>query len=265
MATAAPPRLPMLIRQRLAALSPRERVFLGLGAAALLAFLFYLMLRDGSEEPVELIGTPPLPPASVAAPVTYAPPPPPPASMQPAATTGGLVLIGVFGGGPGGGTAVIATPDGVQRRIPVGREFQPGLTLKAVGIDHVILGSASGDQKLEFGKAGATAVVSAPPPPAGASPPASDAIRRAETMAYRLGLQPVKSDGRVTGHQIKAGANLPHLDQAGLVAGDVILSVNGSVLNEEQLMELSWTIANSNSTEFEVLRDGRKIKLALQR
>jgi type II secretory pathway component PulC len=262
----------MLIRQRLAALSRRERVFLGAGAAVLLGFLLYLMLRNGtSDEPVELTAPPPPPPAPVAAPVTYAPPPPPPATMQPAASAGGLMLIGIFGGGPGGGAAVIAMPDGVQRTVPVGREFQPGLTLKAVGIDHVILGSPSGDQKLEFGKAGTSAVPSAPtpayaaPPPAGSAPPASDVIRRAEATAFRLGMQPVKSGGQVTGHQIKPGVKLPHLDRAGLVAGDVILGVNGSVLNEEQLAELSWTIANSSSTEFEVLRDGRKIKLALQR
>jgi type II secretory pathway component PulC len=262
----------MMLRQRLAALTPRERAFLGVGAAAFLAFLLYLMLRGGEEGPVELTMQPP-PPAPVAAPVSYAPPPPPPPApiqpAQPAASATGLTLIGVFGGGPGGGAAVIGMKGGVQRTIPVGRQFQPGLTLKAVGIDYVILGSASGDQKLELGKSGTTPVasapVAAPVAPAGSGAPAqSEATRKAETNAYRIGLEPVKANGAITGHRIRAGAKLPHLDRAGLVPGDVILGVNGSTLTEEQLMELSWTIANSTSTEFEVMRGGRKIKLALQ-
>jgi general secretion pathway protein C len=190
--------------------------------------------------------------------------------VQPTGSATGLTLIGIFGGGPGGGAAVIGMEGGVQRTVPIGRELQPGLTLKAVGIDHVILGSASGDQKLELGKSGTTPVasgtVATPVAPAASAVPAqSEAIRKTETNAYRIGLEPVKANGAIAGHRIRAGAKLPHLERAGLMPGDVILGVNGSVLNEEQLMELSWTIANSASTEFEVMRGGRKIKLALQR
>ncbi len=267
------PAPPASLQQRLAALTPRERLFLGVGAAALLVFLLYLLLRGGEEEPVELTAAPPPPAAHVAPPTSFPPPPPPPPLSQPvqsAASPAGLMLIGVFGGGPGRGAAVIAMADGVQRTIPVGREFQPGLTLKGVGIDHVILGSASGDQKLELGKSGTTSVVSAPvavtaPPAPAAGPSRGEATRRRETNAFQIGLEPVKANGTITGHRIRAGAKLPHLDRAGLVPGDVILGVNGSLLNEEQLMELSWTIANSDRTEFEVLRGGRKVKLALQR
>jgi general secretion pathway protein C len=261
----------MMLRQRLAALTPRERAFLGVGAAAFLAFLLYLMLRGGEEGPVELTAQP-SPPAPVAAPLSYTPPPPPPPvqPVQPTGSATGLTLIGIFGGGPGGGAAVIGMEGGVQRTVPIGRELQPGLTLKAVGIDHVILGSASGDQKLELGKSGTTPVASGPvatpvAPAASAVPAQSEAIRKTETNAYRIGLEPVKANGAIAGHRIRAGAKLPHLERAGLMPGDVILGVNGSVLNEEQLMELSWTIANSASTEFEVMRGGRKIKLALQR
>jgi type II secretory pathway component PulC len=261
----------MMLRQRLAALTPRERAFLGVGAAAFLAFLLYLLLRGGEEAPVELTTQPP-PPVPVATPLSYAPPPPPAPiqPLQPTASATGLTLIGVFGGGPGGGAAVIGMEGGLQRTIPVGREFQPGLTLKAIGIDHVILGSPSGDQKLELGKSGTTPVASTPvatpigPVGSGASAE-SEATRKAETNAYRIGLEPVKANGAIAGHRIRAGSKLPHLDKAGLMPGDVILGVNGSLLNEEQLMELSWTIANSASTDFEVMRGGRKIRLALQR
>jgi hypothetical protein len=45
----------------------------------------------------------------------------------------------------------------------------------------------------------------------------------------------------------------------------VILGVNGSGLDEERLMELSWQIANSSHVDFEVSRAGKKMKLSLQR
>ncbi len=256
---------PKTLQQRLAALTPRERVFLGLGAAALLLFLLYLMLR-GREEPVVLAEAPPPPIAAPAPPpVTYAPPPPvqPPV---PAASTTGMLLIGVFGGGPAGGAAVMTLPDGTQRTVRVGREFLPGLTLRQVGLDHAIVASAGGDLRLELGKAGATAITAPAPATAPPAAPAegNSADHRRDTMAYRLGLQPIASGGRIRAFAIKPGAKLPHLDRAGLVAGDVITGVNGSAFDEERMMELSWTIANSNSTEFEFTRSGRKMKVALK-
>ena len=44
----------------------------------------------------------------------------------------------------------------------------------------------------------------------------------------------------------------------------MILAVNGSTFDEERMLELSWQIANSSRTEFEVERGGRRIRLALQ-
>lgn len=255
---------PKTLQRRLAALTPRERVFVGLGAAALLLFLLYLMLR-GEEEPVVLAEAPPQMAAPVAPPVTYAPAPQPVQPAAPSASAAGMLLIGVFGGGPGGGAAVMTLADGTQRSIRAGREFQPGLTLKQIGLNHVIIASAGGDLRLELGKAGAISVASAPmsiPGPAASSGNSAD--HRGETMAYRIGLQPIASGGRIRGFAIKPDAKLPHLERAGLVAGDVIVGVNGSAFDEERLMELSWTIANSSATEFEFVRAGRKMKVALQ-
>jgi hypothetical protein len=36
------------------------------------------------------------------------------------------------------------------------------------------------------------------------------------------------------------------------------------MLDEERLTELSWAMSNSERTEFDVIRDGKPIKLALQ-
>jgi general secretion pathway protein C len=262
------------LSHRIAALSPRERIFLGVGAAALLVFLFSLLMPSGEEPGVEL-GSPPTsasvapppPPPVMATPVVTVPPPAPPAApaADPAAL-GGLILRGVSGGGPSGGAAIFALGDGAQRVVRVGREIVPGIRLREVGLNHAIASAAGGDIRLELNKAGGVALAPSAAAPAAApvaAPSAAPASQQRETMRYRLGLQPMKSGGRISGYQIKPGAQLPQLASAGLRPGDIILGVNGSQLGEEQLMELSWTIANSNSTEFEFIRNGKRMKVAL--
>ena len=89
------------------------------------------------------------------------------------------------------------------------------------------------------------------------------ARRRSRKRRAPVGLAPA-AERRVTGFSVRPGADLPVLARAGIQPGDVILSVNGSILNEEQLLELAWTIANSNRTEFEVERGGRRLRLSAQ-
>jgi len=276
MATVLPANTPSL-RVRFDALSARERRMLALLAVALVAFLLYLMLRGGGNEvgPAETASRPPVPV------VTPAPPPvastPPPASVAPApapASASGLLLVGVFGGGPGGGAAILQTPDGSQRRVRIGREVMPGLLLRAVGLRHVVLATGSGDVRLEIGKAGAIPVAAPPSGPAPAMPvpplpksagePTAEVTRR-ETMQYQLGTEPVTTDGGISGYRIKPGARLPHLDRAGMLPGDVIVGINGGGFNEERLAEMSYDIATAPRTEFEVIRNGRRMRLAVER
>lgn len=260
-----------MLRDRLAALSPRERLFLAAGAAAVLVFLLYLLLPDGEEPAVELAAAPPAATAP-AAPQPVLPQPvitPPPAAppVDPAAASG-IVLRGVMGGGPRGGAAIFDAPGGAQRVVRVGREIVPGMVLSGIGVSYAIASSGSGEVRFDLNKPGGVAVAVAPAssavtaPPAVAPVPATQSTQR-ETMQYRIGLQPVKSGGRVSGYAIKPGAQLPHLAGAGLQPGDVIVSVNGSAFDEERMMELSWAIANSESTEFEFIRNGKRMKAAL--
>jgi type II secretory pathway component PulC len=131
-----------------------------------------------------------------------------------------------------------------------------------------VVSSGGGDLRLELGKAGAVQVAAAPAPAVAAPPPAvasaDQVATRVETTEFRMGMQPIRTDGQIRAHQIKEGASLPRLQQAGLRPGDIITRVNGSMLNEEQLMELSWTMTNSERTEFEVIRGGKPVKLVYQ-
>lgn len=242
---------------RFAALSRRERILIGFAAGALLLFLFYMLMPRAEDPGVELASAP-APAATIPAPVVQEEPPAPaPAAAAPAED---LLLKGVLGGG-----AILAMPGGQQRLVRIGREFLPGLTLKQIGIDHVVIGRAEGDLRLEMGKAGGGPVGPAAQSASASSAPGGPAaINHArETMAYRLGMQPVRTNGRTKGYVIK-GSDLPHLSRAGLRPGDILVSVNGSALDEERLMDLSWEIANASSTEFEFVRSGRPMKAKLK-
>lgn len=248
------------LKSRLAALTSRDKLFMAVCLAAAAIFSAYVLSSDEKIEPaVELATAPP----TVAPPQIPAPPLAPAQVAAPQASIEGVILQGVMGGGTGGGTAILLLPNGQQRVVRVGREVLPGTVLKEIGVRHAILGSAGGDVRIEMGRAGVQPVgVSARPGRAGGTAPPANHAR--ERIAYRLGMQPVRSGGRAQGYVIKAGAKLPHLERAGLRSGDTILSVNGSMLNEERLMELSWEIANATSTEFEYLRGGRRMKTVLK-
>jgi general secretion pathway protein C len=256
----------IVLRERIAALTPRERAFLAAGAAALVAFLIYFLV-PGEETGTEVVlaDTPSAAtPAPAPAPLPLPPTPivsagPPPAPMADPSAVAGIMLKGVTGGGPSGGAAIVALPGGTQRVVRIGREIVPGVMLREVGLRHAIASSGGGDIRFELNKAGAVTLASAAAPPlaTAAAPPASSGR---ETLQYRLGLEPVKSGGRISGYSVRPGADLPHLQQAGLQPGDVIVGVNGSAFDEERLAELSWTIANSGSVEIDYLRGGKRMK-----
>lgn len=254
MATAAtsPP-----LTDRILALSGRRRLFLAVAAAAILLLLFWAMRGGGEAVPAA-----PAPAAPVTAAQDLIDPraiaePSPPAPALPA-----IALNGVMSG-----AAILTIGDGAQRAVPLGREFLPGVILKSVGIRHAIITSGGADLRLELNRFGTSPVGPASVQIASASAPAT--VRAAasdhhrQTVQYRLGLQPVRSGGRIAGFAVKPGARLPQLEAAGIKAGDVLVTVNGSSFDEERMMELSWEIANSTRTEVEYIRGGRRLKAAL--
>lgn len=254
---------PRLLRARFAALQPRERLFVGAGAAAVLAFA--AILSGGTDEtedmaPVEL-GDPGRAAASSAPPlpVAAAPSGPPPAATAPAPANA-FVLRGVLAR-----SAILAMPDGSQRTIPVGREFQPGLVLKSVAFDHVVLASPSGDLRLDLNRFGGAMPAAGAPPVAARAQRATagtdPAAHRQATTAFRLGMAPRKAGGNVTGYVVKPGARLPILAQAGLQPGDVLLAVNGQALDgEERLFGMSEELASVETSEIEFERGGKRMK-----
>jgi hypothetical protein len=248
-----------------------ERPFLWLGVALPIAILLYFVPSSAAGDPVELGAVSPVPAAAAPAPIP-APTSATIATHAGAAGGAGLVLHGVLGGGAGGGAAIIAAGAGPQRLVPVGSEAAPGLVLKSVGLRDVLLSSGDGDLRLALNMSGGAISV----PPAVAPPAAGthggqelqnhpELADRRTTVAFRLGLQPRKTNERITGFAFRPGADLPVLVRAGLKPGDVLLAVNGQALeSEEKIFELSREIAGSYTAEFEFERGGKKMKTFLE-
>ncbi|HEX8482516.1 MAG TPA: type II secretion system protein N [Allosphingosinicella sp.] len=102
------------------------------------------------------------------------------AAAAPIAATG-LTLHGLRRDGrTGGGSAIIGQSGGPQRSFGVGEDIAPGLVLKQVGSDHVIIVRNGMDERLAFeafGSTGPAATTAARPvqSPFGARPAASPA------------------------------------------------------------------------------------------
>jgi hypothetical protein len=205
----------------------------------ILALLAYPMLRADPAPTVQAQAVLPAPPPAIPTP----PLPPPVQAPVQAPDISGLSLHGLLASG-----AILGFAGGSQRLVPIGREALPGLTLRRIEQNHAVFASAAGEVRLGFDG------------PAEGTPGAAPAPRSGdETLPYRLGLVARPSGG----FTLRPGADLPALARAGIRPGDAILSVNGSRLDEERMLELPWQIANSTRTEFEVERAGRRMRLAL--
>lgn len=200
--------------------------------------------------------SPPPPPAAEPAPLSVAPSAPAAASA-PAPIAGsalGLILYGVSGGGPSGLAAVIGPTTGGQRLVPLGKDYRPGVKLTEIGPEYAVLDSGGRPVRLELRRFGEAAADEA------ARVADSQRERGIESAVLRHILKPVVSNGRIGGYALRGGESLPQLQRAGLRAGDVIVSVNGSQFDEERMSELAAEMANATRTEFVFIRNGKRMR-----
>ncbi len=244
-------------------LSLREKRLIQAAVVLAIVVLISLLLRGGGggapvQNPVAPVATvaPPSPPTYAAPPSPSAPIAVPIASTPPpaaAADVSQLKLYGLLASG-----AVVGYPGGGQRLVPVGREALPGLTLVRVEQNVAVFQGAGGEVRLGFdGVAAAQPGTTAPPLPAVPG-------GREETLRYRLGLTPRVVSNQISGYTVRSNVEMPALARAGIRPGDVILSVNGRVFDEQQMQDLARIIAGRAGVRFEVERGGRRLQLSLR-
>jgi len=174
-----------------------------------------------------------------------------------------LRLFGVRAGGEGGGSAIIGLADGRQLSVGVGEEVEPGLILREVGPDFVTLARGESLSRLAFTETPIGAASPPPPPsteqvvtPSPAAAP-SGAVVDPQRLMAQASLRPRIRGLGVNGFTVSSAGNASELRAAGLQAGDVILSVNGTELNSPQAIgALRGQLASAPSAEIQYERNG---------
>ena len=176
-----------------------------------------------------------------------------------AAGSSQMRLFGLRSDGAGGGSAIIGLADGRQVPVAVGETIEPGLILRSVGPDHVVLARGESLSRLIFAD---VPVGAAPPPPPPPTPqtvtpaPVAAAVDPARLIA-QASLRPRMRGLRVNGFTVSSGGDGAALRAAGLQPGDVILAVNGQALDRpDRIAALRGQLAGATSAEIRFERDG---------
>ena len=206
------------------------------------------------------------------------------AALQPTARTRlPLTLQGVFVTEPASDSAAIIARTGNPGRLyAIGDELPGNATLRAVQAEQVILLRAGRHETLTFPEVKPFRRVHAPSPDAGASAPRRPRVepRRVErppesaeklVERYRerlndnpeqlleeMAIAPV-SRGDAAGYRVGDLIDLPYLSQTGLLAGDLIMSVNGRPVGDVKADRTSISsLLASGSVRIEVQRGERR-------
>ncbi len=195
---------------------------------------------------------------------------PAPAAGPDAATVTSLALT-VYGvrvnEASGQGSAIIAGPDGQQGSYAVGDEIQPGVTLKAVLFDHVVIDRGGVEETVFLDQSQPVTPVAPVPSPATDASPQPTAVLppvplTIDSLKAGIGFAPRGGNGRVTG--IVVTSRGPGFDAAGFRPGDVIIQVNGrQVSSAGDLAILQQTLAPGARISLMVERGASTVPIAI--
>jgi general secretion pathway protein C len=184
-----------------------------------------------------------------------------------------LVLSAVFAANdPSKGLAVIGESPQSAKVYAVGSVVRPGTKLHSVYLDRVILDRNGQLETLALPRPNTAGIITrsaavAAPRPGGSQ--FADNIRRlAETnptaFAEIVRPQPVFANGVQRGYRVYPGRNRQQFAKLGLQPGDLVLSINGTPLDDPQRgMEIFNTIGTSDRVSVTVERNGQSQELTL--
>ena len=174
-------------------------------------------------------------------------------------TTMPLILAGVIADkDPAKGQAIIGDTAAAAKLVAVGATISGGARLSSVYGDRVLL---ERNGRLETLMLPHAATKSAPSP---LTPPSSTKTNtlqdNATVLAGLVRVQPVFNQGKLSGYRIFPGGGhgTSAFNQLGLRAGDLILAVNGTSLDDAgRAMEVLQTLSSSASATVTVSRNGQ--------
>lgn len=170
----------------------------------------------------------------------------------------------------GRGGAIIAGPDGEQKSFAVGEEVQPGVTLKEVAFDHVVLTRSGRDETLYIDQGvrtaapDATAGASAQPVAPGAPPPAGGAGVTLDQVRSDVGFIPRIDAGKVTGLVVRPQGSGATFRKTGLKEGDIVTQIGGRpVTGPGDIDALSSQFAKGGNISITVERGAEVLPLVI--
>ena len=170
----------------------------------------------------------------------------------------------------GRGSAIIAGPDNVQTSYAVGEAVQPGVTLKSVGYDSVIISRGGADETLYLDQSGEAPIATPAVPAAqnttllsapGGQTQAPGTVRLSELQS-NVTLAPRQVGGRVTG--LIPRGDPAFLQRLGLRTGDVIVQVAGKPVGSiEDLQRAAAGLAGGGNLSVAVERGAQIVPIAI--
>jgi general secretion pathway protein C len=182
------------------------------------------------------------------------------------ADTSGYRLFGVRRGGGLPASAIIGAPGMAQQSFAEGDEIAPGVVLRSVEADHVVIERAGAQSRIELERTAAGAG-RASGPPAGsytAPPPNVPPAAGVDPAAFLAGagLQPKMVDGQVEGYTLVSRGS-GTMERLGLRSGDVLVSVNGDRISPEMYSRLAEELAAEPNVELTVQRGAQTMTIKL--
>jgi general secretion pathway protein C len=185
-------------------------------------------------------------------------------------TTVNLVLSAVFAADdPAKGLAIIGESAQAAKVFSVGASVRPGIRLHAVYADRVILDRGGTLEALTLPKQATAGLIINRPAPTAAGSQFTENLRRiAETnpsaFAEVIRPQPVFANGVQRGYRVYPGRNRQAFGKLGLQPGDLVLSINGTPLDDPQRgLEIFNTMSTSDRVSVTVERNGQAQDLTL--
>ena len=186
----------------------------------------------------------------------------PPSTAPSAETSLDVKLAGVRAveGNTAASSAVIAYPDGGQKRLVPGDEVLPGVLLVNVTGDAVHLSRNGVLETLSLNSARGTVFSPAAEPPATPVQMASlENVTPAAVVADTI-LTPEFRSGQVSGYRMAPRGN-GSFEAAGLESGDLILRINGEAIEGLRPEQISQTVARAPDVSLDVVRQGAIVRL----
>jgi general secretion pathway protein C len=183
-----------------------------------------------------------------------------------------LVLAGTWAAeDPSQGYAFIGESANTARMYAVGKVIRGSTTLHMVHADRVVLDTEGRLETLTLPRLspGSGSLVTRAAPPASSKPQFTDNLRRlAESnpsaFAEIVRPQPVFANGVQRGYRVYPGRQRQQFSKLGLQPGDLVLSINGTPLDDPQRgMEIFSTMGDSDRVTVTVERNGQSQELTL--